>query len=309
MTEHPAVCYLRQLFGPSTNHPVFLCSLPNDKSGEKAGVRSCHSREASDIITFCNRWGRPGRGVYYAMSTIAEGCQRNKENCLETAALIIDVDFKDIELASSAVENAVASLRLPPTGIIRSGHGLHVIWQFKEALPTQEYLERIESCLRRLADVVGGDLAVAHPAALLRLPGTHNSKFNEWREVVVLSWSQRFYELDDLEDWLDEQSPVIRRKTVFKGGNGAVQQEDNPYLAIARSMGFRPPIDVAQRLEQMRYQGVGDAAIHQTQLQVSASLVRQGVPQQEIIDLLLHATRIAVGDYGSRWNWAREERN
>jgi phage/plasmid-associated DNA primase len=59
----------------------------------------------------------------------------------------------------------------------------------------------------------------------------------------------------------------------------------------------------------MRYQGVGDAAIHKTQLQVSASLVRQGVPQQEIIDLLLHATRIAAGEYGLRWNWVKEERN
>ena len=172
------------------------------------------------------------------MSTVKEGLQRCKDNCLETPALVIDLDFKSVEAAPAHCENLVPTLFCPPTGIIRSGFGLHVVWQLKEALPTQENLNRIESVLRQLADVIGGDLAVCHPAALLRLPGSHNSKKGDRREVVVASWGGRLYEIDDLEDWLSIQSPVIKRKQIVNenrvtNGTGTFREcpDDNPYLA------------------------------------------------------------------------------
>jgi hypothetical protein len=311
--NHPAIDYLRRLFGPATLQPVFLCSLVNGNTGKDAGVRSIHSRDHQAIFTFVNRWNRPGRGLYYCMSTIPEGKARNKENCAETPAFVIDVDFKSIDCEPATAENLIKSLRLPPTAIIRTGHGLHVVWMLKEALPTHEFLSSIEIVLRQLCDVVGGDLAVAHPAALLRLPGTHNSKNGEWTEVEVIQWVDRFYELDDIEEWLGEQSVVIRRK-VETGVNGAANNTpippvDNPYLDFANRAGFKPPVDVAQRLGAMTYMGAGDAGVHQTQLQVTASLVRQGVPIPEIVDLVLAASKCAAGDYAARWNWARETRN
>jgi hypothetical protein len=305
---HPTIDYLRRLFGPATLQPVFICSLVNGGTGSNAGVRSIHSRDHQAIYTFVNRWDRPGRGLYYCMSTIGEGKPRNKDNCLETPAFVIDVDFKDLDCEPATAENLIRSLRLPPTGIIRTGHGLHCVWMLKEALATHEVLSSIETVLRQLCDVIGGDLAVAHPAALLRLPGSHNSKNGEWTEVEVVSWADRFYELDDLEEWLGEQSVVIKRKIENKSGNGKLPPS-NPYLEAAEQIGFKPPVDVAQRLEQMTYMGAGDAGVHITQLQVSASLIKQGVPQGEVIDLLLAASRCAAGEYGARWNWAREQRN
>jgi P4 family phage/plasmid primase-like protien len=309
---HPALDYLRRLFGPATLQPVFLCSLVNDKAGSDAGVRSIHSRDHQAIFTFVNRWDRPGRGLYYCMSTIAEGKPRNKNNCLETPAFVVDVDFKDLDCEGVTAENLIRALRLPPTGMIRTGHGLHVVWMLKEALATHEFLSSIETVLRQFCDVIGGDLAVAHPAALLRLPGSHNSKNGEWTEVEVVSWADRFYELDDLEEWLGEQSVVIKRKIEVRDlieGGVSHKSPENPYLAIASELGFKPPVDVAQRLAQMTYMGVGNAGVHLTQLQVSASLIKQGVAQQEVIDLLLAASRCAAGEYGTRWNWAREQRN
>src|SRR5215831_3877933 len=308
---HPSIDYLRRLFGPATLQPVFICSLVNGGGGKDAGVRSIHTRDHQALFTFVNRWNRPGRGLYYCMSTIPEGKPRNKENCAETPAFVIDLDFKSVDMQPSAVETALPTLRLPPTGMIRTGHGLHVVWMLKEALATHEFLSPIETVLRQLCDVIGGDLAVAHPAALLRLPGTNNSKNGEWFDVQVIHWEERFYELDDLEEWLGEQSVVIKRKLPNPPPytENENNKETNPYLDFANRAGFKPPVDVAQRLGAMAYMGAGDAGVHLTQLQVTASLVRQGVPMGEVVDLVLAATRCAAGEYAARWNWAREERN
>jgi phage/plasmid-associated DNA primase len=309
---HPSIDYLRRLFGPATLQPVFLCSLVNDKAGSDAGVRSIHSRDHQAIFTFVNRWNRPGRGLYYCMSTIGEGKPRNKDNCLETPAFVIDVDFKDIDCSPAAAENLIKTLRLPPTGVIRTGHGLHVVWMLKEALATHEFLSSIETVLRQLCDVIGGDLAVAHPAALLRLPGSHNSKNGEWTEVEVVSWADRFYELDDIEEWLSEQSIVIKRKTANENTIAAQRSEDvpgtNPYLEFANQIGWKPPIDVAQRLEQMRYMGPGDTGIFRTQTQVCGRMVHDGVAENDIFQAIMVYTHRAAGGHGANWNWAKEEK-
>src|SRR6516162_694672 len=314
MVDHPSVAYLRRLFGETTEGPIFLCSLPNDKGKGDGGVktRHCVGKDcAQQIYSFVNHHDKIGRGTYYTMSTVKEGQQRCKDNCLETPALVIDLDFKSVEASSAHCENLVPALYCPPTGIIRSGFGLHVVWQLKEALPTQDNLDRIESVLRQLADVIGGDLAVCHPAALLRLPGSHNSKKGDRREVVVASWGGRLYEIDDLEDWLSIQSPVIKRKLPLSNEKSLVKEEvdDNPYRIFARSIGFKPPLDVAQQLAQMRYQDVDENGIHKTQVRVTASLVKQGMAIPDIVALVLAATKVAAGDYGANWNWVAEERS
>src|SRR5205814_6665086 len=107
-----------------------------------------------------------------------------------------------------------------------------------------------------------------------RLPGTHNSKHGNWLECQTIFESGQRYELDDLEEWLAETSPVILRK---------VRQnqfpETNPFLAAAEAaerLGFKPPIDVEKRLNSMGYMAGGENAIHPTQVSVSASLLRAG---------------------------------
>jgi hypothetical protein len=59
---------------------------------------------------------------------------------------------------------------------------LHLLWELDKPAPADE---RITIALKKLSTVVGGDPHVCHPAALLRMPGTHNSKFNAWHQVTV----------------------------------------------------------------------------------------------------------------------------
>jgi phage/plasmid-associated DNA primase len=114
----------------------------------------------------------------------------------------------------------------------------------------------------------------------------------------------RRYDPEELEEMLAETSPIVLRKL----RPSATQGEINPFLAAAAAMGFKAPIDVEKRLSEMTYMGGGDAAIHGTQVSVTASLLNAGREIEEIVSLVLGATKAAAGDYGTRWNWRREEK-
>jgi hypothetical protein len=82
----------------------------------------------------------------------------------------------------------------------------------------------------------------------------------------------------------------------------------NPFLAASAELGWKMPLDVEKPLAEMTYMGGDDAAIHGTQVSVTASLLNTGHSVDEIVSLVLNATRAAAGDYGARWNWKREEK-
>jgi hypothetical protein len=112
------------------------------------------------------------------------------------------------------------------------------------------------------------------------------------------------FELDDIEQMLSEVSPIVLRKLRPAPTAGEI----NPFLAAAANTGFKTPLDVEKRLALMLYMGGEDASIHGTQVSVTASLLNAGNDVEEVVRLVLEATRLAAGDYGARWNWRREEK-
>jgi hypothetical protein len=300
---HAGIEFLKSLFGPSTEHSVYVCSLLNDKGAEGQSERHIADRDETTLTIFCNHWDRYTRGLFFCVATIKAGSRRNRANALELPALHGDIDFKSIREDPATVIGILMRMRLPPTVIVSSGHGLHCYWFFREALDVQANIDRIEAALKLLADTVGGDMQVTHAAALMRLPGSHNTKGDQWLDVTIVQQTDARYELEDIEEWLAEQSPVITRK------DRPVPPEQNPYLAIAEQLQFKTPIDVEQRLAAMRYQGEGDASIHATQVSVSAALLTRGEDPDQVVEMLLRATQHAAGGYGERWNWCREESN
>jgi hypothetical protein len=217
--------------------------------------------------------------------------------------LHVDIDFKDIDDTPEDIDRKLGNLQFPPSRIHASGNGRHCFWLFKEAIRAGPDMERVESALKLICDLVGGDQVVAQCVALMRLPGTHNTKFGRWAEVTTIANSGTRDELDDLEEWLAETSPVILRKV-----RPAEVFDNNHFLAAAKANGFKPSIDVEKRLAGMSYMSGGDAAIHSTQLAVSASLLRGGTTTDDAVRLILAATKGAAGAYGERWNWGREEK-
>jgi hypothetical protein len=206
---HPGAEFLREMFAPSTEHPVFVCSLLNAEArgSEPVNERTVATRHLGYISNFANKWDRPGRGLYFCVSTLAPGAQRRAKKTLsELTGLHVDIDFKGIEASPDEVRRALAQCKCSPSRINNSGHGLHAFWLFKEALQaTPDNVAEVEQLLRLLADHLGGDRTAAEVSRLLRLPGTHNSKNGDWIEVVTETNGPLVrYELDNLQQWLDE---------------------------------------------------------------------------------------------------------
>lgn len=300
---------LLKTFFEHTTEQVYTCSFPNERDDPKqVGERRVHTRLPRQITSFVKNWDKPGRGLFFCVGTVKDGARRNKENIIETIGLHADIDFKDVDLGYTReqIVRKLESLQYPPTAIVSSGNGLHCYWLFKEPMETQPNVDRIESALKQLADVVAGDLAVCEVSRVMRLPGTHNTKNGAWTEVTALSLDgRRRYELDDLEEWLSEVSPILLRKSRQRALTAG---ETNPFLECARQWGIKERMDVDQRLADMMYMAGGLNSIHITQRSCTAAMLNRGTHIDEVVGRVLVATRAAAGEYGARWNWHREER-
>jgi len=308
-----AVDFLKTFFEHTTG-PVYICSFPNERDDpHQAAERHVITRLPSHITSFAEKWDKPERGLFFCLGTVKAGTKRNKENIVETIALHADIDFKNVDGAPGRDEvlRKLTFLKHQPSAVVFSGGGLHCYWLFKEALETQPNIERIEDALRLLADHVAGDLAVCEVSRVLRMPGSHNSKAGACTEVEVISLDgERRYELDDLDEWLTEASPIMLRKNREHAKTAGESDDGDDFFAqFAKEHGIKTPIDVEARLAAMMYMGGGDSSIHQTQLQCSASMLSQGMAKDDVVAILLEATKRAAGEYGPRWNWRREERN
>lgn len=306
--------FLKAVFA-YTVEPIYVCSFSNERDDPKqAGERHVITRKPGEIEAFVKKWDKPDRGLFFCVAAMKPGEQkRNKENVALTTCLHADLDFNKIDgLGSDALADVMlklSRLRLLPSITVASGGGVHAYWLFKEPMDTQANIERIEAALRQLADIVAGDLPVCEVSRVLRLPGTHNTKNGAWTEVEVTSFDpDRRYELDDLEEWFSEQSPVMLRKT-REPGRTVSQVEDDFFAQYAKQYGIKAPIDIEARLNGMMYMGAGESSIHQTQLECSASMLSSGMNVDEVVQILLDATKRAACEYGARWNWRREERN
>jgi AAA domain len=279
--------------------PLYICSLPN--SGEPGAPRECIADDPKIIEAFAKREDRPGRGVYDCVSPLKPGARRRSlETVAEIVALHVDIDSKNILEDLATADQRLAGLPLRPTEVRNSGHGRHVVFALKEPIDASEVAEvaRATAALKQLTSHLCGDMAVAHHAALLRRPGTHNSKGGEWTECEYVLLTDARYDLGDIEDWLGDAGD----RTLFTrraAGNG----RDKSAPAAGE---HKPPIDVEARLAAMKFGGPGDSSVHMTQLSVTASLLRSGVALEETTCIVLEATRAAVAGDPS-WNWRREE--
>lgn len=314
-SPHSTIDFVKTLFAHTTE-AVYVCSFPNERYDEsQPGERHLLTREGGQIMGFLKKWDRRGRGTFVCMSTI-DGEKRNKDTAREIITLFADLDFKTIDglpgdpaEARAEVLRQIKRLRHQPSIIVFSGGGVHLYWLLKEPFSSQDERDRIEDALRQLADIVAGDLPVCEVARVLRLPGSHNTKNDAFTPVEIIELhAERRYDLDDLEEWFSEQSPIMLRKERERAQTVGEMGELDFFAQYAKQHGIKGPIDVEARLAGMMFMGSEDSSIHQTQLAVTAALLNRGMPQHDVVAVVLEATRKAAGAYGARWNWRREER-
>jgi hypothetical protein len=292
--------FLADFFNASTGS-IYLCSLPNDRNGGRPAEICGRGDGARLDELVLQQWDRKDRGTFFAVNTLRPGqARRAKETVHEITCLHADLDLDKIDATRDVILARLDQLPYPPSKIVHSGHGLHVYFLLSEALPaTPGLITQVEGLLRSLANILGGDPAVAEVARIMRLPGSFNTKNGERIPVEVITDRPVRYELDDLAEWISECRPLIPRKSAAPNGN--------PFLGV-NIPGGGPAVDVGERLAAMRFQGEGDTSIHQTQVSVTAAMLNRGASADEVVRAVLDATRAAAGAEGARWDWAREER-
>jgi Protein of unknown function (DUF3987)/RepB DNA-primase N-terminal domain len=290
--------FLAAFFGPRSKANVCLATYANDRSQSgRFPPHEIYTRDPKAVDRFLKRYDTPGRAVYFCVSTIA-GKKREKSSVAEITCLHCDLDFKNINARRQEIDAVLARLPLRPSIVVASGHGLHCYWWLKSPRPPSD-IDQVERDLQRLAWALAGDPQVAEISRVMRLPGSHNSKNpGEWLPVEVIHEGHIDYSLYQLESWLNRTQgpllePVGRER---KGGNG---QDADPFSLLPK-----PPMDVHERLAEMRFQGAGETSVHATQRDVTASMISQGMDPDEIVSCVLEHTK----KLGHSWNWKREER-
>jgi P4 family phage/plasmid primase-like protien len=307
--ERRAVASIFDVLLLSTLHDVQVWSLPNVKG--QGRERWTGSRQSTKLEHWCERRDEGGCGTFFCVSTIEEGQRRKKEFARELVVLFTDVDFKDHDAPPEQIQDVLATLPVKPSRLHHTGGGVHAFWILDVPidLTDPEAMARAEALLKRLAWALGGDPTVAHCVALLRVPGTHNSKRSPEGErgapVRVILETTAVHTIEEMEAWVGSLSdPVLHRRQV-DGQDSVV--DDNPFLRAAREQGYRPPLDVEQRLRDMRHEGEGEAGVHTTLLSCSASLTAAGVDEDDVAHTLMDALQAMAGTDG--WDWREEERN
>jgi hypothetical protein len=117
------------------------------------------------------RWLARRGGFTHAFMGIAlrDGRGGRKANLVSLPALWVDLDRGRLEFPEDVPG---------PTAIVSSGRGHHLYWMLTTAVRLDEERVRyVDQVLRGLARRLGGDLASAEVAHLLRVPGTLNAKY------------------------------------------------------------------------------------------------------------------------------------
>jgi putative DNA primase/helicase len=238
------------------NYLRYVCSLPNP--GAAGQVRELFSDNEEEVAAFAKRQDGPDRGIYDCVGLFALGTtRRNKETVIALPKLVVDLDLKNMDHDRETVLATLRKLPAPPSEIRDSGFGLHALWWLKEPLVGDD-IDRGEEAMRRLVRLLAADPAPTHRAALLRRPGTTNTKGGGNRPCYVIEGDpQRVYDITEIEDTLDlydEREPLLHYKPSADGAARTAERAAPAYSG---------PVDVEARLAAMRFEGPGESSIHE----------------------------------------------
>jgi hypothetical protein len=183
-------------------------------------------------------------------------------------------------------------MELPlPFEVRESGGGLHVLANLKEAYENgTEHFRRAEELRTGLMTLMGGDPAPNHSAALLRVVGSHNSKYGEPFEVSVTRAGEPV-DIVDVEAFLDLYAePLFELKEGYLPTSNVVSL-DVPFV----------PIDTDAVLGDMPATGEGVNAVQYRLLR--ALIVRDGMTPQEAVDAVVGATMTMAAAHQPDWTF------
>jgi hypothetical protein len=283
----------------------YICSMPNP--GCRGPIRELFYPDTDEghesARAFAEREDKPGRAVYDCIGVLRDGAKsRCKEEVAELDRIVCDLDLKNIEESRDKVLSVLQGLILKPSEIRDSGFGLHAEWNLKEPVPDEPGMAQGEATMRRLATLLAGDPAPTHRAALLRRPGTHNTKDGTPRECHVVGGLDAPCDVSEFEDMFDlyGDRPLLTRKEPEHAGARASNGHS--------SEDFRDPdgrLDVDALLTAMPPSGAG---ADEVQPRALLALLQTGMHPADVVDKVVDATMAMAERNGLGWDRGEELR-
>ena len=205
----------------------------DDRGGDKSAERHWYGT-AAELIDACPkitaRADRQHAGVFFGVLPRKSEGTGKSEDALPGMAAWADFDFRDFEGGEAECRRMLAGFPLPPTVLVRSGHGFHAYWVMKE--PAEPLV--LCDLSARLAANLGGD-RVADAARVMRLPGTQNHKDLEPIAVEIEALAlERRYNPADFDDILPPLakvgSPGAGTANNFDAGDVVIHPEISPQV-------------------------------------------------------------------------------
>lgn len=129
---------------------------------------------------------------------------------IEYPTLWLDFDFKIAP--EEEARKKLAEFPYKPTAVVSSGNGLHVYWSIRPPAP-KELTERVVETVKEIAEWFGMSLTEnTHATAVLRIPGTWNTKekYPEPRPVVLESLEpENVFDLSQFDRFRKSTAPPV----------------------------------------------------------------------------------------------------
>jgi RecA-family ATPase len=244
---------------------------------------------------FAQQHNRNGWGIYDCVSLLKEQ-RRAKSTVLEIAGLHWDIDVRHVAESKEEII-ARARQKLQEFGILSrltdSGRGVHVYSIFREPIgASTPEADKAHELLRRMAAHLGADMAPTHFAALMRRPGTINSKEGGGPCQIILNAETRC-ELSDIETYLDlvEDTGPLFTATSASSGNGQ----------------GNGPVDIESELTALA-SATTIPNINDVQVRIITSMIWRAEHPMDISKRVVDATMQMADRLKLNWNRAIEEK-
>src|SRR5262245_1747716 len=266
-----------------------IAAIPNHGGNCIEHFYSDTADGSASAQAFADQYNRDGWGVYDCVSPLKER-RRAKNTVAKIPGVHWDIDARHVsERKEQSVERVREKLQAFTllSQLTDSGRGVHIYTVFREPIEagTPE-ADKAQEVLRRMAAHLGADMAPTHFAALMRRPGTNNSKEGGGPCQVLLDTGARC-ELSDIEAYLD------------------LVEENGPLFIAPTNKQERGPVN-DPGVELAAIQGGADS--NNTQTRVINSLIWRATHPDDIAKQVLENTREAAKQSGLEWNHAVEER-
>jgi hypothetical protein len=269
----------------------FVCSMANDGPGRPVSIMTDN---VGQLEKFVADHDQPGRSVFRVVNPLKDTATRRCKDDVEAIVqLHFDFDYKRVTNPPDEVREKLLALPLPFEAV-ETGGGVHLYLELKEAYENgTEHFRRAEELRTRMTEILCCDPAPNHSAALMRVVGTHNSKYDPPVEVRVIR-AGKPVDLVDVEALLDlYPHPLFDVKEQYAATDNVVTL-DVPYS----------PIDYEAVLADMPTTGQGINSVQYRLLR--ALIVRDGRTPQEAVEIVVNATMDMAAAHHPDWTAQNE---